>query len=184
MKKHFRSIVAAGLFLSLIGCSAPYAPAPQILPSHIKKIFIRPFINSTTQYGLEEKLTLKVIDEFIRDGRFSIVNSEAEADGILVGEIRRYILQPLTYDANMVTEQYKLWVLFNIYFVDRINNVTLWSEPNMEGIQIFYASTRPGGRTEEEVRETIWDNLSRDIVKRTIKGFGSVRGASQKKVPK
>ena len=39
------------------------------------------------------------------------------------------------------------------------------------------------GMTEEEAREIIWEKLSRDIVKRTIKGFGSVTSASEKKVP-
>lgn len=178
--------VIVPLFLSAVvffgGCASPYKPAPQILPQHIKKISIRPFINNTTQYGLEEKLTLEVINEFIRDGRLALTNNEDEADGAIVGEINRYILQPLTYDANMVAEQYKLWVLLNVYFIDKKDNLTLWSEPNMEGIQIFFDASKPGGRTEEEVREIVWNNLARNIVKRTVEGFGSVSGASDKKI--
>ncbi|MBN1621338.1 MAG: hypothetical protein JW871_01960 [Endomicrobiales bacterium] len=181
----FHVVVTFLFFFSLIaGCSSPYAPAPQILPAHIQKIAIRPFVNNTTQYGLEEKLMLKVVDEFVRDGRLVITNNEEEADGVLVGEINRYILQPLTYDQNLVTKQYKLWILLNVYFIDKKDNVTLWSEPNLEGIEIFYDATEPGGQTEEEVREMIWENLSRDIVKRTFEGFGSVSGASEKKIPK
>jgi len=170
------------LVVALTGCASPYSPAPQILPAYIKTIYVRPFVNNTNQYGLEEKLTLAVIDEFVRDGRLKVVNSEGEADGVLAGEISKYILQPLTYDANMVTEQYKLWVLLNVHFIDRQKNVTMWTEPNMEGIQVFYDTTR-GGPTEEEVRQTLWGTLSIDIVKRTIQGFGSVSGASEKKVP-
>jgi hypothetical protein len=173
----------AGIAL-LAGCAAPYNPAPQILPSNVRKVYIRPFINSTTQYGLEEKLTLQVIDEFIRDGRLAVVNSEEQANGVIAGEISKYILQPLTYDANNVAEQYKLWILVNVSFVDKDNNVTLWTEPNMEGIEIYTDITRPGGRNEEDVRADIWDTLSRAIIKRTVEGFGSVSGASDKKVPK
>ena len=132
------------LVFVLAGCTSPYTPAPQILPSHIKKIYVRPFVNNTTQYGLEEKLTLRVVDELLRDGRLILVNNEADADGILAGEIEKYILQPLTYDENMVVEQYKLWVILNVHFIDKANNVILWSEPNLEGIQIFYDATRPG----------------------------------------
>ena len=168
--------------IAVAGCASPYSPAPQILPAYMKNIYIRPFVNNTSQYGLEEKLTLAVVDEFVRDGRLKVVNSEAEADAVLVGEISKYILQPLTYDANMVTEQYKLWVLLNVHFVDKVKNVTMWTEPNMEGIQIYYDVSR-GGPTEEEVRQTLWDGLSRDIVKRTVEGFGSISGASEKKVP-
>jgi len=185
MFSKMRSIVYAMLAFVFIlaGCSSPYKPAPQILPQHIKKISVRPFVNNTTQYGLEEKLTLEIINEFIRDGRLALTNDENEADGIVAGEINRYILQPLTYDSNMVAEQYKLWLLLNVYFVDKKENVTLWSEPNMEGIQVFYDASKPGGKTEEEVRETIWNNLARNIVKRTIEGFGSVSGASDRKIP-
>ena len=180
-----RKFLALGFgILCLFGCASPYKPAPQILPTYIKKIAVRPFVNNTPQYGLEDKLTLKLIDEFVRDGRLVLVNNENEADGVVIGEIKRYILQPLTYDANMVANQYKLWVIFNIYFVDKKNNVTLWEEPNLEGIQIFYDPSQVGGKTENEVREIIWENISRDIVKMTIEGFGSVSGASDKKVPK
>jgi hypothetical protein len=182
MKKLFYALVFASAVLS--GCASPYAPAPQILPAHIKKVYIRPIINNTTQYGLEEKLLLRIIDEFVRDGRLEVVNSEDRADGVLVVEVNRYILQPLTYDANLVTQQYKLWILLNAYFIDKANNVTLWSEPNLEGIQIYYDPSLAGGMSEEEARQIIWDNLSRDITKRTIEGFGSVTGASEKKVPK
>ena len=167
--RSFMSVLLVGLF-AVAGCESPYTPAPQILPTYIKTIYIRPFVNNTNQYGLEEKLTLAVVDEFIRDGRLKIVNSEAEADGVVVGEISKYILQPLTYDANMVTEQYKLWVLLNVHFVDRVKNVTMWTEPNMEGIQVYYDVTR-GGPTEVEVQQTMWSNFAIDIVKRTMEGF-------------
>ena len=181
--KHFTRFSSAlcaviTVIVAITGCSAPYTPAPQILPANIKRIFIRPIVNNTPQYGLEDKFTLTLVDEFIRDGRLSVVNSEADADGILAVEINRYILQPLTYDANLVTQQYKLWILINVYLIDKNNNVTLWAEPNLEGIQIF----QNGGRTEDEVREVIWNNLSRDVVKRTTSGFGSVSGASERKV--
>jgi len=170
--------------ITVLGCSSPYAPAPQILPAHIRKIAVRPFANNTTQYGLEEKLTLRVINEFVHDGRLQIVNKEEDADGVLGADINRYILQPLTYDKNLVTQQYKMWVLLNVYFIDRVGNVTLWTEPNMEGLQIYYDVTQPGGITEEEARGMLWDKLSTDIVKRTVEGFGSVSTPSDNKVPK
>ncbi|MCX5778118.1 MAG: LPS assembly lipoprotein LptE [Elusimicrobia bacterium] len=181
MKKVFLIIAVCVAVLS--ACAAPYTPAMQILPANVRKVYIRPFINNTTQYGLEDKLTLQVIDELIRDGRLAVVNSEEQANGVITGEISKYILQPLTYDSNNVAEQYKLWVLVTVSFIDKDHNVTLWTEPNLEGIEIYTDVTRPGGRAEEDVRADIWDTLSRAIVKRTVEGFGSVTGVSEKKVP-
>ena len=181
--KKLLSVISFVVF-GLISCAAPYDPAPQLLPSYVQKVYIRPVVNNTNQYGLEDKFTKSIIDEFMQDGRLSIVSTEEEADGVLVCEIKRYVLQPLTYDANMVTEQYKLWILINAYFVDKHENVTLWIEPNMEGIQIYADSVKVGfgGMTEEQAREQIWEKLSRDIVKRTLRGFGNAGGISEKKV--
>jgi hypothetical protein len=94
-----------------------------------------------------------------------------------------YILQPISYGENFEPQQYKLRLIVNIYFVDRVNNLTLWKEPNLEEVLFFAAPTLPGGLTEEEAKRTIVSNLARKIYIRTIEGFGSVTGRSYKKVP-
>ena len=141
----------------------------QILPPHIKNIAIRQIVNRTTELGLEDKLYLKIYDEFVRDGRFTITE-EADADGVLVGEITHYILKPYGWGAMGETTQYKLRVLMNIYFIDKVNNVTLWEEPNFEGWHIYYVETLvdQGGVTEDDAREIVWDDLSRKIFKRVF----------------
>ena len=164
------------------GCASHYTPSPQQLPKNIRKVAIETFKNSTVYYGMEEKLTLAATNEFIRDGRLEVVNSQ-EADGILRGEITRYVLEPLTYDENHVVKEYKLWILVNIMLVDRIKNEVVWQEKNLEGNYRFFVSNIPGGITEEEAREIIWEKLVRSILKRTIDGFGAVTGISDKKVP-
>jgi hypothetical protein len=162
-----------------------YNPAPQVLPSYVQKLAVRPFANHTQQYGLEDKLTLAVQNEFNRDGRYSIT-SEDQADGVVIGDITRYILEPLSYDANHVPTQYKLWILVDVTFYDKVKNQTLWKEANMNGQLTYYVSSSglPGALSEEEARQTIWDQLSRDIRTRTLEGFGTVTGASEKAVPK
>ena len=185
MKKIALFLLASFLFVS---CASVYDPAPQILPEHVKKVYVKPFTNGTNQFGLEAKFTNAVIDEILRDGRLSLVNTEAEADGILTAVIKIYRLQPLTYDINMIPEQYKLWIIASVSFIDKENDVTLWTEPNMEGLQIYKNITNVSvgfiadGMSEEEARELIWEKLARNIVKRTIKGFGSVTSVSEKKI--
>jgi hypothetical protein len=183
MKKYLA--LAAGL-IGLTACQKYYYnPAPQVLPSYIAKLAVRPFANHTQQYGLEDKLTLAVQNEFNRDGRYAIT-SEDQADGVVIGDITRYILEPLSYDSNHVPTQYKLWILCDVTFYDKIKNQTLWKEANMNGQLTYYVASSglPGSQTEEEARQVIWDQLSRDIRTRTLEGFGTVTGASEKAVPK
>lgn len=52
----------------------------------------------------------------------------------------------------------------------------------MEQSYRYFVETQPGGMTEDAAREQLWDLFARDIVKRTIEGFGSVSGASERKV--
>ncbi len=180
------SILFAAAALALTGCQKYYYnPAPQVLPAHIQKIAVRAFANHTQQYGLEDKLTLATQSEFNRDGRFQIT-AEEQADGVVIGDITRYILEPLSYDVNHVPTQYKLWILVDVTFYDKVKNQSLWKEPNMSAeIRYYVASSGlPGALTEEEARETLWDQLSKDIRIRTFEGFGTVTGASDKAVPK
>jgi hypothetical protein len=168
-------------------CASIYTPANQIIPEHIKNIYIKPVINATNQFGIETSFTNYVIDEFLVNGRLSIVNSPKEADAIVTITIKRYILEPLTYDVSGVVEQYKLWVIVSVSLVDKDNNISLWTEPNLEGIQIYKDITRrqssDDGMTEPDARELVWAKVSRNIVRRVIKGFGSVTSISSKKVP-
>ncbi|MDR2399077.1 MAG: LPS assembly lipoprotein LptE [Endomicrobium sp.] len=192
MKKFITYLFVITLFITnLTSCMSPYEPAAQLLPEHIKNVYVKPFENNTNQFGIESKFTNAVIDEIITDGRLSLVNDEKDADGVLTATIKKYILQPLIYDTSGSVEQYKMWTIVSVSLIDKDNNVTLWTEPNMEGIQIYRdINKRPSdedafgeGMSEDEAREIVWGKMSRNIIKRVIKGFGSVTSMSEKKVP-
>jgi hypothetical protein len=180
----FLSTVVLGSFV-MAGCGPAtegIRTSPVLLPTHIRKIAIRPITNKTSIFGLEEKLRLDIEEEFIRDGRLAYVNAEGEADGIVVTSISRYIKEPISYDSNHVVEEFKLLVIVDLKFVDRVNNVLLWEEPRLDQEVRYFVETKPGGMTEEEAREDLWELFASDIVKRTIDGFGSVSGASSRKI--
>ncbi|MEI7482857.1 MAG: LptE family protein [Elusimicrobiota bacterium] len=178
-------VMILAAFTLLTACSTNdimYRPAEQKMPQHIKRISVRPFTNKTQQFGLEEKLTLKTIDEFLKNGEYT-VSPESSAQGIIVGEINHYILTPIQYDVNLVPTVYKLNVLVSVRFLDKIANRYLWEEPALQAVKMYSASTLPGGMTEEAAREALWEILAKNIVKRTVEGFGSTTSASQKKIP-
>jgi hypothetical protein len=182
MKKIF--LLAATLGLAGCGASSDiiYKPAEQKLPQHIKRIAVRPFANKTQQFGLEEKITLKVIEEFLKNGEYT-VSPENAAQGVIVGEISHYILTPIQYDVNLVPTVYKLNVIAGVRLLDKEYNRYLWEEPALQVTKMYSAANLPGGLTEEQAREALWEILAKDIVMRTVQGFGSVSGVSQKKVP-
>lgn len=187
MARFFRNLRTGALGflllpLALGGCPYEYTPSPMLLPQHIKKIGLRPIKNNTAFFGLEDKFTLRLQEEFTRGGQYPLVSEEL-ADGILIAEIDRYFNEPITYDENLIVTSRRMRVLVNIYFWDKVENKILWSEPSLQASQTYTVETRPGGQTEEESRIGVWDKLSRDIYKRTIEGFGSVTGELQRDLP-
>jgi len=180
MRKSIFIIIGLGLSL-FFGCA--YTPV-EILPKHIKSITVPNFINKTARYGIESKLTDAVIEEFIRDGHLSIAKKK-DADALLTGEIVTYVLEPLSYDAQEVVEQYKLWVVVNLSFQDLTTGELLWEEKResvegnliggIEGDVRYYVTPRAGRRveTEEEAQDRLVVELADRIVRRTVYGWGS-----------
>jgi hypothetical protein len=163
------------------GPDVGYRPAPQLLPSNIQKLAIHPILNKTQQFGMEDKLTLAVRDQFLSDARYPLVPEE-EANGIVWITITRYILTPLTYDATLAPTSYKLRILLDVQMVDRSTNQAIWEEKNLEGSLTFAIQTLAGGITEEQARENIWAILAPKIVTRVIDGFGAVTGTSERRI--
>lgn len=171
-------ICLLGLILVFTACKGLqdqyyYRPNAQIMPQHITKIHVRPIINRTEIFGLEDRLVIEVVDEFLRNGQYSIAQEE-QSDGVLAGEILRYILIPVQYDTQLVPTVYRMEVMMNLRFIDKNSQETVWQEPALEQVYIFSAATLDGGMTEEQAREELWKNFAKMIVKRTVEGFGSV----------
>ena len=186
MRRQWLWLIFLPTALFLSGClSSLFRQKPSILPPYIHKIAVRPFANHTQQYGLEDKLTLAIQSEFNRDGRYQIT-TENQADAVLIGDITRYILDPLSYDANHVPTEYLLSILTEVSFLDKVKNQTLWREPDMTGELRFFtvSSGLAGNMSETDAQQSIWDQLSRDIVTRTIEGFGTVTKGSEMEAPK
>lgn len=162
------------------GTDVAYRPTPQLIPQHVQRLALRPIVNKTQQFGLEDKLMLRVRDEFLRDGRYPLV-PEPEAQGVVWVTVSRYILTAVQYDSTQAATAYKLRILVDLQFVDKSTNQILWEEKNLEGILSFPAQTLRGGLSEEQAREQIWDILARNIVKRVVDGFGSVTGTSERR---
>lgn len=175
-------ILAAFAMAACSSSEITYTPADQKIPQHIKRLSVRNFFNKTQQFGLEEKITLAVTDEFLKNGEHAIV-PENDAQGIIVGEIKHYILTPIQYDVNMVPTVYKLNVIVSVKFLDKTYNSYLWEEPALQATKIYSTSSLPGGITEETARQFLWEMLAKDIVKRTTEGFGAATSASPRKIP-
>ena len=182
MKKTGRLVTLCAFMAACAGGEAVYTPQAQIMPQHIQKIAIRPILNRTEVFALEDKFYNELYDTFLRNGMYQIVAENDGAQGVVVTTISRYLNVPIQYDSQLIPTVYKMDIWLDVVFMDATNNTPVWREPALLGTQIYAASTLPGGMTEQQARDNIFEKLSKDIVKRTVEGFGSVRSENKKKV--
>lgn len=182
MKKTICTLLGGLLLAACAGESVIYKPQAQIMPQHIKKIAVRPVLNRTEVFTLEDKFYIELYDQFLQNGSYQIVPENNGAEGVVVTTISRYLNVPIQYDSQLIPTVYRMEVLLDVVFIDKSTNAPVWREPAFLGTQIYSASTLPGGMTEVQARDVIWKKLSKDIIKRTVDGFGSVMSENKKKV--
>lgn len=182
MKKILFMLCGCGALAACASEGAVYTPQAQIMPQHIKKIAVRPILNRTEVFALEDKFYNELYDEFLRNGTYQVVSENNGAEGVVITTISRYLNVPIQYDSQLIPTVYRMDIWLDVVLMDKTTNEPVWREPAFLGTQIYAASTLPGGMTEVQARDMVFEKLSKDIVKRTVDGFGSVMSENKRKV--
>ncbi len=183
IKKNFYFFLV-GIFF-LFGCGSEYEKfvTTNTLPQHIKKIAVMKFKDIVNKPDFQDKLYFTVKDKFTTDRRVELVEMET-ADAVLVGQISRYLLQPIEYNKDKIVMKYSLWVWIDISLYDATTKQILWTENKLEAkVEYNTLSTASGfltPTTESEAQNVAIDKLANDIVIRTIDGWFAVSGVSEK----
>lgn len=169
-----------------LGCSMKpgrfrYRPSPQILPHRIQKLSVRPILDKT-KHGIADRLTRRITEALLNDGRYPVV-PESDSDGVIAVTVTRYLKTAVAYDAVLVPTPYKLRVIADVSLIERKANRVLWHQRNLKGELTYAPSALPGGMTDDQAREKVWDELALQIASRVIDGFGSETGISPHSVP-
>jgi len=86
--------------VSAAGCGYHVVGHDSTLPEGWKTIAIPALKNNTTQYRIEQTFTEAIVHEFISRTKYRVVQNEAEADGVLHGEVLSIETTPLLFDAT------------------------------------------------------------------------------------
>src|SRR3989338_2862570 len=157
------SAVLFGL-MSLVSClwssGCGYTTRPG-LASHLKTIYVKPFVNkidltqlATNQqqfpiyrHGMEVDLTNAVINRYQFTGLLRPARAE-KADCRLEGELLEFRRDALRYDASQQVEEWRLNIVVNLKFIDQTTNTVLWGEQGVTGDTTYFAL---GGNVERSV---------------------------------
>jgi hypothetical protein len=142
------------------------------LPTHIEKVEIPMFLNSTTRYELDIKLTQGVIDEFIARGKVEVTNDSAAADATLLGEIISYRVIPIAFSDDTTADRYNITIVAKITLRDRINNRIIFANNSFIYQEAYEVPQDTDFDTvETEAIDRVAEKFARSLIISILEGF-------------
>ncbi len=140
----FGALVAGVLFAAgSAGCGYRLGSA---LPERIKTIYVKPFVNKTGKLGLEFMITEAVKKQFRVDGTLRVVDSEADADSVLTGEITSSSQAPVVLANDNTTRAYTLTLTTRISFEEAHAGPLKFDNLDTTGACTFYVGQVPAAQ--------------------------------------
>jgi hypothetical protein len=173
---HMNKLIRITGIISLVALTGCAYGMKQSLPLDIHTLAIT-LVNNTKQTGIESDFLNDIKKAFQVDGRLQIVTDSSKADALVEGTIRKYLVENLSYDVNNVASQRRIKMVVDIKVTDQIRKVVLFEKQQVGGIEggaITFNVSNVGGQTiqpEYLARETVYTNLSQDIVNLVIYGW-------------
>jgi len=131
-RRLLRLTAALAVVLCLPGCGYSLAGRGSFLPASIKIVGVPMFVNNTSVYDVEKRITDKVISEFIGRGKYKVESSTTGVDAVLLGEISSITLSPVAFTEERLASRYVLTVSARIEFKDVKADKVLWSNPSLQ----------------------------------------------------
>jgi hypothetical protein len=156
----------AGL-LPLAGCGYRVAGRANALPPTIRTIAVPAFVNRTTNYRIEDRITNAVIHELLARTKYRVVAKPDDGDAILRGEIdtvagAAMVFDPVTARATTIL----VTVTMKVSLQDRASGSTLYHNDNLLFREPYEVSEDIPSFFQEE--GPALDRMARDLASRLV----------------
>ncbi len=95
--------------------------------SGLKSVAIPIFQDQTSEFGIKERLTNQVIEEFTRDNTLRITDRR-NADSLVEGRVTRVDDQAGAFSADETVQDIKVFITVSIRFLDLKKRKTIWED--------------------------------------------------------
>ena len=162
--------------LTLPACGYSLAGRGSFLPTYIKVIGVPMFVNNTSVYDVEKRITERVRSEFIGRGKYKVEPTATGVDGLLTGEISSITLTPAAFTTERQASRYVLTLTARIEFKDMKADKVLWSNPVMQFREEFDISTDAGDPSaffgqDANALERVATEFGRTVVSAILESF-------------
>ena len=128
-------LAALALVMALGGCGYHFGASGSNLPSGAETIYVARFTNRTRQTGLNDVFMRYLDDEIAMHRRLRLVDSPAEADLELTGEILAITPLPSSFNSVLEPTIYNQSMTVAAQLKDLRNNRVIWSASSLGNLQ-------------------------------------------------
>ena len=155
------------------GCGYHLTGHSTVLPPGIKKIGIPTFANKTDRPDLEQRLTARIISEFITRGRYHISSSEEGVDAVLKGEILAYVQTPVSLTPQGRASRYEILINARATLVQTSDDKVLWQDDHFVFRRQYEVSSLSSGIVSQEqvAVDQVVDDFAQAVVASILEGF-------------
>lgn len=165
------------LFLGLTGCGYALVGKGITTDPSIKRIGVPLFKDRTGKPGLDQKVTLRVIEELLKRGRFTVVQDAAGVDAIVEGEILTYTTIPIGFSTPESSQtqatRYAINVTARVVYHKVGQKDPIWQSEGFSFRDEYDVGDDPGSffDREEQTIDRIAQNFGRNLVATMLEAF-------------
>jgi outer membrane lipopolysaccharide assembly protein LptE/RlpB len=158
------------LAITLGGCGYHVGGQGTALPANLHTIAIPAFVNKTSRYRVEQKLTGAVIREFLARSAYRVVSDPDAGDAVLTGEVTSLESVVAVFDSTTGRATSMLVTVHaKVLLVDRNTKTEIYRNDNFVFRQPYAISSDIPNFFDEQ--NPALDRLSRDFAAKLVAGI-------------
>lgn len=169
-------LLLAALVLASAGCGYALVGRGITSDPSIKRIGVPLFKDRTGKPGLDEKITLRVIEELLKRGRFTVVQETTGVDAVVEGEITSYNTVPIGFTTETDQTQasrYAINVTARVVYRKIGQKEPLWQSEAFSFRDEYDVGDDPGTffDREDQTIDRIAQSFGRNLVAAMLEAF-------------
>ena len=174
MRRSYRSpskaqIAALLVLSSALACGYSFRSP---VPAHLDTLYVLTFENETREFQLTQQLTERVVNEFLNESRLRLVGDEEDADLVVLGTIKDYEEEALSYDprqgANPDVFTRRVLLTVDVRLQDQVRDETLWENASLREWGEF--NEEQGESREEGIARAV-DKIAEELLRHVVEEF-------------
>lgn len=171
--------LAFGLVLILLigstGCGYHLVGTSSFLPDELELLYLAGFQNKTTWPDVDQRLDESLAREWVRRGRFELVEERKKAQVVLEGVIRSISMVPVALDDQGRATEYQMTLTVSVQFLDVRGDEpeVLWEDKAFSRRTSYEVDLSAVDYFDRQIQamEVVSESLSRALVTAVLEGF-------------